>query len=270
MFSHLPSCIQYLSSSYANILELLQAYCEVVQKTADSLSMIFATAFVMHRLLIFKQNPKRSTTTTVGLIAAVVAFSALHCKLNNLNLHLATFAGMVLFIAYLTSALTKQIKSPAQRTSAARLARQGGRMIELICPLTNQKLIAKNLSVRGCWICALACRLTRLFRLTTTKKTCWAPSGLLARIPWMVSRCRPGNITYANSRAGGIFSQPSVPICSCSWLFRYSLTLTRQERIHKMKSALRHLKKSTFKKKKKKKRIKAPFLLRRHLPLYFA
>lgn len=127
----LTSCVQYLLSGYAHI-ELLQAYCDVVQ-TADSLSMIFATAFVMHRLLTFKQSLKQSTTTTAGLIVAVIGFSVLHCKLNNMNLHSATFASMILFIAYRSSALTKQIKSPAHRKSAARLARQGARMIELVC-----------------------------------------------------------------------------------------------------------------------------------------
>ncbi len=124
-------CVQFLLSGYAHI-ELLQAYCDVVQ-TADSLSMIFATAFVMHRLLTFKQSLKQSTTTTAGLIVAVIGFSALHCKLNNMNLHSATFASMILFIAYRSSALTKQIKSPAHKKSAARLARQGARTIELVC-----------------------------------------------------------------------------------------------------------------------------------------
>ena len=131
MLPVLSSCMQHRLSRYAHI-EVLRAYCDGVQ-TADSLSMIFATAFVMHRLLIFKQSLKQSTTTTAGLIAAVIGFSVLHCKLNNLNLHSATFACMILFIAYRTSALTKQIKSPAQRKSAARLARQGARMIELVC-----------------------------------------------------------------------------------------------------------------------------------------
>ena len=95
--------------------------------------MIFATAFVMHRLLIFRQSFKHSTTTTAGLVVAVIGFSVLHYKLNNLNLHSATFASMILFIAYRTSALTKQIKSPAQRKNAARLARQGASMIEPVC-----------------------------------------------------------------------------------------------------------------------------------------
>lgn len=95
--------------------------------------MIFATAFVMHRLLIFKQSLKQRTTTTAELTVAVIGFSVLHCKLNNLNLHSATFASMILFIAYRTSALTKQIKVPVQRKSAARLARRGARMIELVC-----------------------------------------------------------------------------------------------------------------------------------------
>ena len=126
---HLASSILQVATAH---VELLQAYCDVVH-TADSLSMIFATAFVMHRLLIYKQSLKQSTTTTAGLIVAVIGFSVLHCKLNNLNLHSATFASMILFIAYRTSALTKHIKSPAQRKSVARLARRSARMIELVC-----------------------------------------------------------------------------------------------------------------------------------------
>ena len=131
MLPVLSFCMQYLLHRYART-ELFRAYYDVVQ-TADSLSMIFATAFVMHRLLVFKRSLKQSTTATAGLIAAVIGFSVLHCKLNNLNLHSATFACMILFIAYRTSALTKQMKSPVRKKSAARLARQGACMIELVC-----------------------------------------------------------------------------------------------------------------------------------------
>ena len=88
--------------------------------------MIFATAFVLQQLLTFNRTFKESVSITAIISTAVIGFSILHCKINDLNIHSAVFAGMVLFIAYRVTALTKQVKNPALQRHAGNLARYGG------------------------------------------------------------------------------------------------------------------------------------------------
>lgn len=117
---HFPSSILNLTDSF-------------VLGIADSLSMIFATAFVLQQLLTFNRTFKESFSITAILSTAVIGFSILHCKINDLNVHSAVFASMVLFIAYRVSALTKQMKNPALQRHAGNLARYGGGNIKKAC-----------------------------------------------------------------------------------------------------------------------------------------
>lgn len=87
--------------------------------------MIFATAFVLQALLTFNQTFQQSMCITAILSTALIVFSIIHCKINNLNVHSAVFASMILFIAYRVAALTKQVKNPARQRYVGRLARYG-------------------------------------------------------------------------------------------------------------------------------------------------
>lgn len=91
--------------------------------------MIFATAFVLQALLTFNRTFRQSMWITVILSTAVIVFSVIHCKINDLNVHSAVFVSMILFIAYRVTALTNQVKSPVRQRYAGRLARYGGGII---------------------------------------------------------------------------------------------------------------------------------------------
>ena len=96
--------------------------------------MIFATAFVLQALLTFNQTFQKSMCINAILSTALIIFSIIHCKINDLMVHSAVFASMILFIAYRVAALTKQVKNPARQRYAGRLARYGGGIIDIACP----------------------------------------------------------------------------------------------------------------------------------------
>lgn len=122
--------LKILGVHFASILFFTDFF---VLGIADSLSMIFATAFVLQQLLTFNRTFKESRSITAILSTAVIGFSILHCKINDLNVHSAVFASMVLFIAYRVTALTKQMKNPALQRHAGHLARYGGGNIKNAC-----------------------------------------------------------------------------------------------------------------------------------------
>lgn len=149
--------------------------------------MIFATAFVLHALLTFNQTFQQRVCITAILLTALLVFSIIHCKINNLNVHSAVFASMILFIAYRVAALIKQVKNPARRRYAGRLARYGSGIIHIASSRKYSKADGEGLSMRRSWIYALASRLARLLKLNTSKEEGWAALGFCARTAWMAS-----------------------------------------------------------------------------------
>ncbi|KAL9128072.1 MAG: hypothetical protein Q9217_003183 [Psora testacea] len=106
----------------------------------DTLSMLLATAFVMDRVLTFDQPSHENRKITAALSLSVLAFSIIHCIVNNLNLHSAVFATMILIIALRIRAIIKRVKDVKQREHATSLAWLGGGKFVLNASRTCQTL----------------------------------------------------------------------------------------------------------------------------------
>ena len=87
--------------------------------------MILATASVLQRLFTFNRTIKESVVISVVLWSGVAAFSSVHCRINESNVHSAVFGSMILYIAYRVRALTKEIKDPRCRRQFNSLAWRG-------------------------------------------------------------------------------------------------------------------------------------------------
>ncbi len=97
--------------------------------------MILATASVLHRILA--SHPLHATTLLTILWAFVALFSALHIRINNLNIHSVVWASMVAYIAYRVRKLTAMVKSVEQKRQLARKAQWGIGMLFAFVPLSS-------------------------------------------------------------------------------------------------------------------------------------
>ncbi|KAL8780369.1 MAG: hypothetical protein Q9194_000932 [Teloschistes cf. exilis] len=101
------------------------ASLKVFPQLVDSLSMLYATAFVMHQITIHNQLPEEIFRRSMMLAVAVLFFSVIHCILNDLNLHSMVFASMIIYIAMRTSQMIKNIKNRDSRNKARKRTRLG-------------------------------------------------------------------------------------------------------------------------------------------------
>ncbi|RDL37648.1 Uncharacterized protein BP5553_05081 [Venustampulla echinocandica] len=89
----------------------------------DDLSMLFATATVLHRLLTF--DKPLATTIYYGLAITTIvgAFSIWHCVTNELIMHSIVFAIMLLMVSRKTSSIVNaRVSDPGVRKDVRRLS----------------------------------------------------------------------------------------------------------------------------------------------------
>ena len=94
-------------------------------KQVDSLSMLYATAFVMHQLIVCNNPSREAFQRSVMLALAVLLFSVIHCIVNDLNLHSLVFASMIAYIALKTSKMIKNVEDRDWQRRARRKVRIG-------------------------------------------------------------------------------------------------------------------------------------------------
>lgn len=63
---------------------------------------------------------------TLSISAGVLIFSAIHCAINDLNVHSAVFASMLLVIVWRTSGITRRVGSEGKRKEMLGWVRVGG------------------------------------------------------------------------------------------------------------------------------------------------
>jgi Ceramidase len=90
--------------------------------------MILATALVLQRLLTFNISSRESVVRTVILWISVTAFSILHCRINDLNVHSTVFGAMILYIGHGTRVMMRSLKDTERKERAGRLVRWGSSM----------------------------------------------------------------------------------------------------------------------------------------------
>lgn len=155
--------------------------------------MIVATAFVVNQLLTFDKPYERRNKATRGLIALVFLFANIHFWTNNLTLHSAVFACMLLFVYLRTSNLITGIKDGETQRKARRLALLGGCKIPLRTSSSSMHLRLKQLLTRSQKsVCTdrlyyLAHRCLRLHWVATYQKKGWTLLGFPIRVSRMAS-----------------------------------------------------------------------------------
>lgn len=80
---------------------------------ADDLSMLFATATVLHRVYTFDKTPKETIIWGGALAAFLVAFSVYHCWADEVVFHGLIFAVMIIIVGTKTRAIiAKTVTDP--------------------------------------------------------------------------------------------------------------------------------------------------------------
>ena len=87
--------------------------------------MLFATAFVLQQLLTFDRSVQEARKLSTWLWAALLAFTAVHCLLNNLVLHSIVFASMILFIGFKTYGTIQGMTNRDRKRRAQQMSRIG-------------------------------------------------------------------------------------------------------------------------------------------------
>ena len=155
--------------------------------TADSLSMIFATAFVLQRLLTFNRTLRESVIINAILWSGVAVFSMIHCRIIDLTVHSAVFGSMIFYIAHRVRALTKDVKDRRRRRELYSLAWRGSGTVILNHLLALAYANEHLRSISGFGTCSVGTRLTGLFEIKADQEADWVALGLHARVAWMVS-----------------------------------------------------------------------------------
>lgn len=87
--------------------------------------MLYATAFVIHQLIICNKPSEEAFQRSVMLAVAVLLFSVIHCVVNDLNLHSLVFGSMITYIALRTSTMIKNIEDRNWRKKARKWTKIG-------------------------------------------------------------------------------------------------------------------------------------------------
>ena len=93
--------------------------------------MIFATAFVLQRLLTFSRTIRENLIINAILWSGVAVFSIIHCRIIDLTVHSAVFGSMIFYIAHRVRALTKEVKGRRRQRDLNSLACRGSSTIIL-------------------------------------------------------------------------------------------------------------------------------------------
>lgn len=89
---------------------------------ADDLSMLFATATVMHRVYTFDKPLKDAVVWGLGLAGFLFAFSVYHCMTDEIVMHAILFGVMILAVGIKTRAtINARITSPILRSQIRKL-----------------------------------------------------------------------------------------------------------------------------------------------------
>ena len=93
--------------------------------------MLYATAFVMHQLIACNHPSEEAFPRSTMLAGAVLLFSVIHCRVNDLNLHSLVFASMITYIALNTSKLIKKVEDRGWQRQAQRWVRFGSGRVSI-------------------------------------------------------------------------------------------------------------------------------------------
>lgn len=89
---------------------------------ADDLSMLFATATVMHRVFTFDRPKKDAVVYGLALAAFLVLFSIYHCLTDEIVGHAILFGAMILIVGFKTRmTINQRITSPVLRSQIRKL-----------------------------------------------------------------------------------------------------------------------------------------------------
>ncbi|KFY13363.1 hypothetical protein V492_03316 [Pseudogymnoascus sp. VKM F-4246] len=93
---------------------------------ADDLSMLLATATVMHRVYTYDDTPLHAVLKGLGLAAFLTAFSVWHCMSNEIVGHATLFGVMVVLVGIKTrSIISARVSDPAVKKEVRKLSRWG-------------------------------------------------------------------------------------------------------------------------------------------------
>ncbi|KAL1620176.1 hypothetical protein SLS56_009806 [Neofusicoccum ribis] len=97
--------LPYIGLAAVGILSA--AFHATLTYAADDISMIFATAFVLHRAYPFGRPAAWTRGFGVALAAGFAVFAAYHCWTDELLVHFLLFGGMTLAVGRKTRALIR-------------------------------------------------------------------------------------------------------------------------------------------------------------------
>ena len=164
--------------------------------------MIFATALVLQRLLTFNRTFEENVVINATLGIAVAAFSILHCRINDLNVHSAVFGSMILYIGYRVRALTKEIKDPRHQGDLNNLVWSGSgnslhsHLVVYAVMLTSISIVYAGAGFALWALDSLACS-----RLRQTRRLIGLPWGFFLEFHgWYVAGTGTHHYTYKGIR----------------------------------------------------------------------
>lgn len=97
----------------------------LLSSSADSLSMLLATAFVLQRVLTFNKPLAYSRNVTLSIIVSLLTFTAYHVKYNDMNSHSIVFGIMIVVVGINTMSLVEIIKDEKVKRNVRMLGRVG-------------------------------------------------------------------------------------------------------------------------------------------------
>ena len=93
---------------------------------ADDLSMLFATATVLHRVYTFDKSPKETILWGGALAGFLIAFSVYHCVMDEVVFHGLIFAAMIVIVGARTRAIiAKTVTDPFVKAEVRKLVWYG-------------------------------------------------------------------------------------------------------------------------------------------------
>lgn len=93
---------------------------------ADDLSMLFATATVLHRVYTFDKSPKATILWGGALAGFLIAFSVYHCVKDEVVFHGLIFAAMIVIVGAKTRAIiAKTVTDPFVKAEVRKLVWYG-------------------------------------------------------------------------------------------------------------------------------------------------
>lgn len=130
--------------------------------------MLYATAFVMHQLIICNKPSEVTFQRSVMLAIAVLLFSVVHCILNDLNLHSLVFASMITYIARRTSKMIKNNRDRGWQKKARKWTWIGSGEFDMRV-LPHHDVMRRMLIVSGCCVLGYGLWLIDMFCCPTLR-----------------------------------------------------------------------------------------------------